>query len=173
MELDVTKALFSPGTEFPFTATVPVPPQQVTGETVTFDAVTLTGAYGAMDGTVRLRGELATTAHAVCALCLGPAAVPLAIPFDERFRKDANELEDEDFRYEGDRVPLSHLALTLIMLNLPMRFLCKESCQGNQAYRTYSKPFSQDANQEEPQTQRPFEGLRELLDGDDETGVAE
>jgi uncharacterized metal-binding protein YceD (DUF177 family) len=163
MELDVTKALLSPGTEFPFSASVELSPQQVTGETVTFEPAAFTGAYSAMDGTVRLRGELTTTAHAVCVLCLNPANVPLAIPFDETFRKDANELEDEDFHYEGDRVPLSHLALTLTMLNLPMRFLCKESCQGNEAYRTYGRDSSLDTDEEEPQTQRPFEALQNLL----------
>ncbi len=163
MELDVSKALLSPGTEFPFSASEELPPQQVTGETVTFEPVALTGAYSALNGTVRLTGKLTATAHAVCALCLQPANVPLVIPFDETFRKDANELEDEDFRYEGDRVPLSHLALTLIMLNLPMRFLCRESCQGNEAYRTYSKDVTLGTDDEEPQTQRPFEALQNLL----------
>ena len=49
-----------------------------------------------------------------------PADIPLTIRFDETFRKDANELEDEAFRYEGSKVPLNQLALTLMMLNLPM-----------------------------------------------------
>jgi uncharacterized metal-binding protein YceD (DUF177 family) len=167
MELDVTKALLAPGTEFPFSAGGSLPPQQVLGETVTFDPVSLTGSYSALDGTVRLTGRLETVARAKCALCLKPAEAPLDIPFDETFRKDANELEDEDFRYEGNRVPLIHLALTLVMLNLPMRFLCREGCEGSEAYRTYIREIPEGPYEEEPQMQRPFEGLQDLLEKGD------
>ena len=90
MELDVTKALFAPGTEFPFTVTETVPPQDVTGETVTFDPALFVGVFSAQDGAVRLAGEMTTTAHALCALCMEPADIPLTIQFDETFRKDAN-----------------------------------------------------------------------------------
>jgi len=173
MELDVTRALLAPGTEFPFTAGETLPPQQVTGETVTFDAVTLAGTYSALDGAVRLTGLITTTAHAACALCLKPADVPLSIPFDEMFRKDANELEDEAFRFEGDKVPLTQLTLTLIMLNLPMRFLCHEGCQGNEAYRTYSREIPDRADEGEPQTQHPFEGLKDLLQEERKVGESD
>jgi len=94
MELDVSRALLAPGTEFPFSAVETVPPQDVIGETVTFEPALLQGAYSAVDGVVRLTGKLTTTAHAMCALCMEPATVPLAVSFDEEFRKDVNELED-------------------------------------------------------------------------------
>lgn len=168
MELDVTKALFAPGTEFPFTVTETVPPQDVTGETVTFDPALFVGVFSAQDGAVRLAGEMTTTAHALCALCMEPADIPLTIHFDETFRKDANELEDEAFRYEGSKVPLNQLALTLIMLNLPMRFLCRKDCTGSKAYQALMQENSKGSCEEEPPTQRPFEALQRLLTKDEE-----
>jgi uncharacterized metal-binding protein YceD (DUF177 family) len=168
MELDVSKALLAQGNQFPFTAEVSVPPQDVVGETVSFDTVKLAGQYSVVEGTVRLEGELTTIAHATCAKCLAPASVPLALSFAENFRKDANEIEDEDFRYEGSKVTLDQLALTLIMLNLPMRFLCGENCTGGEGLDAYSQDIFKSSCEEESQTQRPFEALQRLLTKDEE-----
>jgi len=168
MELDVSKALLAPGTAFPFAVEVEVPPQDVIGESVTFDPVSLHGTYAAEDGTVRFAGELTTRAHATCAMCLQPVSVPLNFPFDELFRKDANETEDEAFRYEGSRVPLDQLALTLLMLNLPMRFLCEENCLGSKEYQAYRQDIFKSSCEEESPTQRPFEALQRLLTKDEE-----
>ena len=168
MELDISKALLSPGTEFPFTAEVTVPPQDVIGETVTFDTVSLAGTDSALDGAIRLQGELTTTAHATCAMCLKPVSVPLTIAFDETFRKDANEIEDEAFRYEGSKVTFDQLALTLLMLNLPMRFLCDENCEGTEAYQAFKQDIFKSSCEEESPTQRPFEALQRLLTKDEE-----
>ena len=168
MELDVSKALLSPGSSFPFTAEVSVPPQDVVGEMVSFDTAKLSGMYSALDGTVRLEGELTTIAHASCANCLAPANVPLAIRFAENFRKDALELEDEDFHYEGNRVTVDQLALTLIMLALPMRFLCQEDCRGGALPEAYTQDIFKSSCEEESPTQRPFEALQRLLTKDEE-----
>ena len=168
MELDVSKALLTPGTEYPFTAEVAVPPQDVVGEMVTFDPVLLKGSYSALDGTVRLAGELTTTAHAACAMCLTPTSVAMNVAFDEPFRKDANEIEDEAFHFEGNRVTLDQLALTLLMLNLPMRFLCEEDCAGSDELQAYRQEIFKSSCEEESPTQRPFEALQHLLTKDEE-----
>ncbi len=161
MELDVTKALLAPGTEYPFSVQETLPPQDVYGEEIAFDTVSLAGVFTAIDGAVQLRGEMTTTVHATCAMCLGPATVPLTVPFMEMFRKDANELEDEAFQFEGNKISLTQLALTLAMLNLPMRIVCREDCPGSNAYRTLKEENSKSSSQEE--TQRPFEALQSLL----------
>ena len=165
MELDVTQALLKPGEAFPFEAKVRVSPQEVDNESVSFDEILLKGRVSAMEGTVRLTGNLRTTAHASCAMCLEPADYPMDIPFTEIFRKDAVETEDEAFRYEGSTVSLDHVSLTLVMLNLPMRFLCRENCRGGKALEAYST-ISKCSCQEE--TQRPFEALKRLLEEDEE-----
>ena len=168
MELNVSKALLTPGTEFPFEAKVSVPPQDVIGEEVTFDEVLLTGVYSALDGNVQVAGELTTRAHAACAMCMQPAVVPMHVVFSESFCKNANEIEDEVFCYEGNKVTLDQLTLTLLMLNLPMRFLCKENCEGDEALQAYKQDIFKSSCEEESQTQRPFEALQRLLTKDEE-----
>lgn len=168
MELDVSKAFLSPGTAFPFEARVPLGPQEVTGETITFDDVELQGAYRALDESVHLKGTLQTKAHGPCALCMTEAEIPVQVRFAEVFRKDANEAEDEVFRYEGKSVPLGPMTLTLVMLNLPMRFVCGEGCPGSAELQAWQRDHSQSPREDGTPAQRPFEALRSLLTKDEE-----
>jgi uncharacterized protein len=165
MELDVSQALLNPGEAFAFSAKVRVAPQDVDGEAIALDDVRITGTYSAMDGAVQLKGNLSTTAHAHCARCLQNVDYPMSVDFREDFRKDAVETQDEAFRYEGSAVSLDHVTLTLIMLNLPMRFLCDENCGGGEALKAYGT-VSKSSCQED--TQRPFEALKRLLEKDEE-----
>jgi uncharacterized metal-binding protein YceD (DUF177 family) len=164
MQLDVTQALLRPGDAFPFEAKVAVPPQTVDRETVTFGEVALKGTYSAMDGAVVLTGSLRAKAYAACAMCLEPVEVPMELEFRETFRKDAVETEDEDFHFEGSAVTLDHLTLTLLMLNLPMRFLCEENCDGKET-QTFGSIFNSSCQEDSP---RPFEALKRLLKEDEE-----
>ena len=168
MELDVGQAFKKPGDVFPFEVTLALPPQDVTGDTVSFDELSLAGEYSVLDDAVVLTGTLTTTAHAPCARCMGEALIPLRIAFHEAFRKDANETEDECFRFEGKAVPLDQMALTLVMLNLPMRFLCKEGCEGSEAWREWQKTVPKSSCEDGQQIKRPFEALQHLLTKDEE-----
>ena len=92
--------------------------------------VSLQGHFSvAEDGTVRLAGELMTTARAACAMCLSTRErSAMKVPLRRNCTaRTPTRLEDEAFHYEGSRVTLDQLALTLLMLNLPMRFLCARS----------------------------------------------
>lgn len=166
MELDVSQGFLHPATPYPFQASLMLAPQDVGGETVTFAPVMLEGTYFVADDTVRLEGRLTTTARANCALCLGLAEKAVEVTFDETFRKDANETEDECFSYEGKVVPLDHMALTLVMLNLPMRFVCgRPDCHADVALKAWNEEEKTWAeNDGETATYRPFEGLDVLLD---------
>ena len=164
MELDVSQGFVHPATAFPFQAELTLEAQDVGGETVTFDPVTLEGSYFVVDDTVRLEGRLTTMARAACAVCLAPAEKAVEIDFDETFRKDANETEDECFRFEGKAVPLDHMALTLAMLNLPMRFVCGESCQADGELKAWNEDAKTWAEGESEGTYRPFEQLGQMLE---------
>lgn len=164
MYLDISQGFLHPGTSFPFRKEVELEKQDINGETVTFDPVTLEGTYFVADDTVRLEGSLKTVAHASCALCLGPASMPVEVDFGETFRKDADESEDECFRYEGKQVPLGHMVLTLVLLNLPMRFVCSESCRADGELKAWNEEAKTWAEEEGETTYRPFEQLGQLLE---------
>ncbi len=164
MELDVSKAFVSPATAFPFEVKLALPPQDVGGETITFDEVELAGTFSAYDDVVTLSGSLKTMAHGACCMCMEPAQAPVAVDFTERFRKDANEEEDEEFRYEGKALPLDHMTLTLVLLNLPMRFECKEECEGSEELKAWKKDNPTSSSEDEAPVQHPFASLQSLLE---------
>lgn len=175
MFLDVSKAFVRPMVEFPFEMEGMLAEQPVNGDTVTFDAVQLAGQYSMADDVIRLHGKLHTVAHAPCAVCLQPAQVDVDVDFEETFRKDANEEEDGFFRYEGKQLPLDHMVLTLVMLNLPMRFHCAGDCEAAVELKAWNEAETVWAEEDGDAqgTYRPFEGLKDLLGGDEAQETSE
>lgn len=139
----------------------PLPRTDVSGEEVAFDPVQLSGHLTANeDGSVVVEGSLTTTAHAHCAKCLSPASCPVTGNFRETFLHGGDPEDDEIFVYEGAQLDFAKLTLTHVLLNLPMRFLCKEDCKGFEEYEEVNqhKHCRDDAN-----VQRPFAALQQLL----------
>ncbi len=166
MELDVSKGFISQETAFPFEAEVVLPPQDICGETVSFAPVKLNGKYTVYDDMVTVEGSLETVAHGACSVCMEPAQAPVTVSFTERFRRDADEEEDECFRYEGKKLPLEHMTLTLVLLNTPMRFDCGTGCTAAVELKPWNeadKVWAENGDDVQD-TYRPFEGLKDLLD---------
>ena len=162
MKLDVTQALRNPGEEFPFEAEQAIAAQEVSGETVTFDPALMKGVYSATeDGSVTLDGVLTTVAHARCANCLSPAQADIQAAFRETFYHDGEPETDDRFAYEGSAVELERLAMFTAMLELPMRFLCREDCPGLGEFA--GKDVYTRSSQEELPGQHPFAALQQLL----------
>ena len=162
MKLDVTQALRSPGEEFAFEAEQAMAPQEVSGETITFDPALMKGVCSATeDGSVTLDGVLTTVAHARCANCLSPASADIEAEFRETFYHDGEPENDDRFAYEGSAVELERLAMFTAMLELPMRFLCREDCPGLGAFA--GKDVYTRSSQEELPGQHPFAALQQLL----------
>ena len=138
MMLDASLAAKAPGREIPFTHRERVPAQRIMGETIEFpEAAIFSGTFSVRDGSLLMRGVMKVSASGHCARCLAPVTVPISVPFDEalrpRLRKERAEgcvREDEGFSFDGQKADLSHLALTLALLELPIRFLCREDCPG-------------------------------------------
>ena len=113
-----------------------------------------------------LDGTLTATAHSRCCNCLGPATVPINVPFHETFvRLDhAVEPEDDDpdrLSFTGSKVELGHLALTLAMLELPIRILCRPDCEG---YKQMAPQYTGRAAEEA--SANPFSVLKQLIKND-------
>ena len=171
MALDIKRALRSPGESIPFTHEVQLKPQEVLGDTVVFDPVRFDGQMTFNEGSLRLAGRLTSTAHAHCANCLEPASHPISLRFDEMFKaaRDLPEVDpldgDERLVYEGNSLTLDHLALSLALLELPMRLLCRKDCQG---LHNITPLNDKHAGQKEPPDAHPFSALQRLLNKDQE-----
>ena len=165
MKLDVSTALRTPGQEYAFHERQAMAPVEALGETVSFDDVEVKGTFQTLDdGSVTVDGTLTTVAHARCANCLAPAKAEVTGSFRETFVRGGDPEDDEIFVYDGYLVNLDRLILTYIMLNMPMRFLCGEDCEGMKAYVEGDRSVFLYREGEPPRTQNPFAGLQQLLE---------
>lgn len=163
MLLDVSRALRAPGEPFSFVHHERIAPQDIYGEKVTFDEpVVLEGRFSMSGNDLTLDGTLTATAHSRCCNCLEMATVNLKVPFHEVFTKVDRvvpEQEDDPDRwvFAGSKIETGHLALTLALLELPIRILCKPDCEG---YKRLAPQYSA------PQKESPFAVLQTLITKD-------
>lgn len=167
MYLDVSQAFRAPGEEFSFLHEETLPPQEIFGDEITFDApVRMEGKFSINADSLRLYGTLTTVAHGPCALCLEQVDLPIAVDFDEVFHR-VDKLTDEMteeydcLAFEGSKVELNQTALTLALLELPIRFECVK-CKASQDDQSTS------ACQKESPQEHPFAALQQLLTKDQE-----
>ena len=168
MLLDISRAFRTQGEEFPFELSGEIPTQDILGEPVSFDGVTLRGTYSAAGKSVLIMGQLKAAAHARCAKCLGPAQADLKVPFRETFMQDGDPEDPDKFAFEGNMLDLSHLMLSMAVLALPMRFLCGEGCKGLCPVCGENLNKNHCTCRKEMPTKHPFEALQQLLTKDEE-----
>ncbi len=175
--LDVSDALKNPGVPVPFDLDEVLEPQMIFGETITFDRVRLLGNSVFEENNLRIQGDLTTKAHGRCAACGNPVTLDLKVPFDEIYVRLTRQMKihqseeseifgEEQLVFEGSKVELHHLVLTLILLELPIRFECFPMCGEMAQARSGVK--SMNACQKELPDQHPFSALQQLLTKDEE-----
>lgn len=89
---------------------------------------------------VRIRANLETRVEAPCARCLEPVQQPIQAEFDLIFRPEEADAENSDRAitaseteigyYKGDGLLLEDVLREQILLALPAKILCNESCKG-------------------------------------------
>ncbi len=89
---------------------------------------------------IRVKGGLNGELEALCARCLDPVRVPVACSFDLFYRPmsaiareeeiSISEAETEIGFYERGGLELADVVREQITIELPMRSVCREDCQG-------------------------------------------
>lgn len=89
---------------------------------------------------VRLVGRVRTTLEVACSRCLEPFTIPVDSAFDLLFlpasieaASGEHEIDDADVGvsyYRDDTIDLAEVMREQFFLALPMKPLCRESCQG-------------------------------------------
>ena len=160
--LDVSECTRNPGTQYLFHVEQAIAPQEVGGETIVFEPAKLQGVFHAdEDGNVTVDGNLIVNLHAHCANCLAEVETTVEGDFRETFLRNGDPENFEIFAYSGHLLDLERLTLSYILLNLPMRILCREDCPGLVQYLWQDDV--QDRQKELP-GQHPFAALGQLLD---------
>ena len=171
--LDVSQAFLRPGERIPFRHEVAIPPQRIFGETISFPApAVFDGTFMLEEDSLMLEGRFTAEARGACAYCLAPAVHRVDVPFDEVFlhidrlsdTSPAPAEDEEQMTFQGKEADLGQLALTLAVLDLPMRLVC-DACSEQQALEG---PDDTHACQKETATVHPFSALQQLLTKDQE-----
>jgi uncharacterized protein len=89
--------------------------------------------------TLYLEGDIRTEAETVCSRCLEAARLPIGASFKyvlspaqaEHAEEQELSAEDLDFVcYQDDLIDLDPLIIEQVMLQVPMKVLCREDCRG-------------------------------------------
>ena len=83
-------------------------------------------------GKARLEGKAEFTFDTVCDRCLIPVPTKLKLSFERLVTAPDVESDDEDSRQfmEGYQIDVEALVFNEILVNWPVKILCKEDCKG-------------------------------------------
>lgn len=87
------------------------------------------------DRQVTLTGKVNLTVEFPCDRCLGPVAYPFALGFEKELDMNASYQDrvdalDEQPFIDGYSIDVDLLVYGELLVNLPMKVLCSESCKG-------------------------------------------
>lgn len=95
------------------------------------EPVHLVGKIVNLGNKILFVGKLDTVIQTVCGRCLQDIKEIASIEFEEIiYAKDNSEELDFIVETEGDYIDLYSFALNLLILKLPMKYLCNEDCKG-------------------------------------------
>lgn len=108
--------LYTPDSEI-----ISLPSAQFKEEVKINGTVYLTGEHSAV-----VEGEVVFTLVGDCTRCLEPAEKEFLAEFSE----SVGDGDEDGYPIKNDTVDLTKIVDDLIMMNMPVSFLCKEDCKG-------------------------------------------
>ena len=135
MKLDITPGIQRKGVSMPFTLEENWGEDRWGGDTVSYvRPVSLSGTYMVSGDTVVIDGTACTTVECRCARCLAPTPIPVEAGLSEAFIRENGEeglvAEEDQYTYEGHVLDLTEAVRVSVLLEVPVRVLCKEDCKG-------------------------------------------
>lgn len=133
-------------------------PIQATGEVV-----------NQSDGKWVVRGEINTMLSAQCDYCLKPVSLLLRFPFEESFMHEAQDDDESDaYSFTGDALDLNQMVQDNVLLNVPMRIVCSESCLGLCPVCGADRNITQCSCRKEAVEKHPMAALKAYLNDSEE-----
>ncbi|HPR65041.1 MAG TPA: DUF177 domain-containing protein [Thermoanaerobaculia bacterium] len=96
---------------------------------LTIPEAMMRGIVRKISGGFTLQGNLSFTLELPCSRCLESYPLALSIPFNYRLTRERDD-DPGTCTYEDDAVVLDEIMAELVLLNVPMKPLCSESCKG-------------------------------------------
>ena len=83
----------------------------------------VSGKAESYSGSIKIYGHADAVVSTMCARCLKPLEIPVSVDFDETVGHDGIELN-------GTILNIDNIVKNNIVVELPIRFLCREDCKG-------------------------------------------
>ena len=92
------------------------------------DVIDLDLRFESVHEGILVTGEVFGDATGECSRCLEPLTVPVEVDFQELFAYSL--FNEDDFAVEGEKIDLEQAILDAVVLNLPFKPICSETCLG-------------------------------------------
>ena len=167
--LDVSRALKNPGQLFPFEAEVEIEPMEVLSDPVHFVDVRVEGEYLCTgDNRISLKAEVESQLDTRCSRCLEPVRIPVNAAVDAIFDRQPDPEDPDLYSFEASTVKLTDAVRDALLLEMPMRILCKEDCRGLCPVCGINLNVDTCTCQEGAEVINPFSALKNIVLNDEE-----
>jgi uncharacterized protein len=166
--VDVSNALRDPGQEYPINEDVLVEDMELSGDPIRFAGIKVKGEMVGAEERVNVRADVTATLLSRCVRCLGAVVMPIRAEVDAVFAR-AEDPDDPDlYVFEASTIELTDPVRDALLLELPIRILCKEDCKGICPVCGVDRNVVSCACQEGGEVANPFAALKEFLHDDEE-----
>ena len=167
--LDVSRALKSPGQIFPFEAEVEIEPMEVLSDPVHFVDVRVEGEYLCTgDNRISLKAAVTSQLDTRCSRCLEPVRIPVNASVDAIYDRQPDPEDPDLYSFEASTVELTDAVRDALLLEMPMRILCKEDCRGLCPVCGINLNNGTCTCQEGAEVANPFSALKSIVLNDEE-----
>lgn len=128
--LNVTNILKNPGQAFPFEADAVIEEMEMLGDPVRIEDVAVKGTAIGSEERVSIEANATATVISRCARCLEAVRLPLAAEIHADFVRQPDPDDPDQYPYEASTLELTDAIRDALVLELPLRFLCREDCKG-------------------------------------------
>ena len=128
--LNVLNALKNPGQEYPFTADAVLEEMEVLGDPVKFTDIAVKGTFVGSGENVSIEATVTATVTSRCARCLEEVIQPIKAEMCAEFAHQPDPEDPDQYCFEASTLELTDAIRDALVLELPIRFLCKEDCKG-------------------------------------------
>ena len=128
--VDVSNALRYPGQEYPVEEDVLVEEMELSGDPIRFADIKVKGVLVGAEERVSVRADVSATLLSRCVKCLGAVSMPIRAQIDAVFARKMDPDDPDLYVFGASTIELTDPVRDALILELPIRILCKEDCKG-------------------------------------------
>jgi uncharacterized protein len=168
LRLEVGDALKNPGQSYPFEGELTIDRMDVLGDPVSFRDVRVKGRFIGTGDSVAVEAKVASVAVSRCALCLKEMSVPIDAAFQASYKREIASGDPDPYPLSGHTIELDEAVREALLLELPIRFLCKPDCKGLCPVCGENLNDGRCTCREREEESNPFAALKDLRIHDEE-----